>query len=49
MKGRCSCRFRHHADRRSDPRRAEDFGLPNNHYFGPEKRRERRGRRATDL
>jgi hypothetical protein len=48
MKNRCGCRFRHHVDRRSDARRAGDAGLPD-HYYGPERRRKRRGgRRVTD-
>jgi hypothetical protein len=49
MKSKCGCRFRHHGDRREDPRRAGDTGFPNHNYYGPERREKRRGRRATDL
>jgi hypothetical protein len=48
LKNQCGCRFRHHADRREDPRRAGDTGFPNHNYFGPERRERVRGRRATD-
>jgi hypothetical protein len=49
MKAHCTCRFRHHTDRRSDYRRAGDSGFPNHNYFGPERREKSRGRRVTDL
>ena len=49
MKKQCGCRFRHHADRRTEPRRAGDTGFPNHNYFGPERREIRRGRRITDV
>lgn len=48
MKHHCGCRFRHHADRRSDSRRGRDAGLPDHHYYGPERRHKSRGRRITD-
>jgi|GEM_PF-1661338 len=44
--GRCSCRYRHYLDRRSDTRRDEDFGLPNRNYIVNE-RRSRKDRRRT--
>jgi hypothetical protein len=49
MKKQCGCRFRHHSDRREDPRRAGDTGFPNHNYYGPERREKIRGRRVTDV
>lgn len=46
--GSCACRYRHHADRRRDRRRARDNGLPGRDFMGTE-RRAARGRRATDI
>ena len=44
----CECRFKHHKDRRSSPRRSSDMGMMAGAYPGTERRRSR-GRRATDL
>ena len=49
MPRECACRFRHHADRRSEQRRARDLGLSNRNYSGVERRGEGRGRRSTDI
>jgi hypothetical protein len=46
--GRCTCRYRHHDDRRQDPRRASDRGFPLAELRGGE-RRVGHGRRVTDL
>jgi hypothetical protein len=43
----CGCRFKHHKDRRSGPRRNSDVGMIMAGYSGQE-RRQSRGRRATD-
>lgn len=43
----CSCRFKHHKDRRSGPRRHSDWGMVMAGYSGQERRRSR-GRRSTD-
>jgi hypothetical protein len=43
----CDCRFKHHKDRRSGPRRNSDVGMIMAGYSGNERRRSR-GRRATD-
>jgi hypothetical protein len=43
----CTCRFKHHEDRRAGLRRRSDIGLMSGHYPGPE-RRQRGGRRSTD-
>jgi hypothetical protein len=45
----CTCRYRHHADRRSGPRRARDSGFPDRPFKGGERRGPTRGRRTTDL
>jgi len=46
----CQCSYRHHADRRNDPRRAIDYDLPSNLFTGIERRAAARGRRrATDI
>lgn len=42
----CSCTYRHYTDRRSDPRREWDIGLPER--FRDDDRRSGRGRRITD-
>jgi hypothetical protein len=44
----CSCRFKHHRDRRAGPRRRLDSGLIPAAYSGAERRRSR-GRRADDV
>jgi hypothetical protein len=44
----CTCRFRHHKDRRAGPRRRSDIGLLSGAWTGPEKRRSG-GRRAEDM
>jgi len=44
----CGCRFRHHQDRRSGPRRRSEIGLAPGAYAGAE-RRQGRGRRADDF
>jgi len=43
----CSCRFKHHKDRRAGPRRRNDFGLLSGSYPGQERRRTG-GRRIDD-
>ena len=43
----CTCRFQHHKDRRSGPRRRDDIGLMSGRYPGSERRRTG-GRRSTD-
>ena len=43
----CGCRFKHHKDRRSGPRRSSDVGMYTADFSGRERRRSR-GRRATD-
>jgi hypothetical protein len=43
----CQCRYRHHDDRRAEPRRASDQGMPLAHWPGQEKRQQR-GRRMSD-
>ena len=45
--GQCSCRYRHHDDRRAGPRRANENGRPPMAWLKGE-RRERRGRRWDD-
>jgi len=44
---RCTCRYRHHKDRRAGPRRRGEGGRIVAHYAGAERRRTR-GRRADD-
>jgi hypothetical protein len=44
---RCNCKYRHFADRRSSPRRAEEKGGPTAARVAVN-RRAKRGRRATD-
>lgn len=44
----CTCRFKHHKDRRSGPRRRGEIGMMQAHWNGPERRRAG-GRRADDL
>jgi hypothetical protein len=43
----CGCRFKHHKDRRSGPRRNSDIGMVMAGFSGNE-RRQSRGRRTTD-
>jgi hypothetical protein len=43
----CTCRFKHHPDRRAGARRRDDIGLMSAHYPGSERRRTG-GRRSTD-
>jgi hypothetical protein len=44
---RCSCRYKHHKDRRAGPRRRSEVGMMTASYSGSERRRTR-GRRADD-
>jgi hypothetical protein len=44
---KCICRYRHHDDRRDEPRRASDQGVPLAPWQNSE-RRGMRGRRVTD-
>jgi hypothetical protein len=44
----CNCRFKHHKDRRSGPRRSSDVGVFTPGYAGRERRGPSRGRRADD-
>lgn len=44
---RCICRFKHHKDRRSGPRRRGEIGMMQAHWSAPERRRSG-GRRADD-
>jgi hypothetical protein len=44
----CNCRFKHHKDRRSGPRRSSDVGIFTPGYAGRERRGSTRGRRADD-
>jgi hypothetical protein len=44
----CKCVYRHHKDRREDPRRDSDSGLAGRPYYATE-RRVRPGRRAGDV
>ena len=44
---RCTCRYRHHKDRRAGPRRRSEVGMMVASYKGSERRRTR-GRRADD-
>jgi hypothetical protein len=43
----CRCRYRHFADRRTEPRRESDLGLPLRPH--PQDKRSGRGRRITDV
>ena len=43
----CTCRFKHHRDRRSGPRRRGEIGMMQAHWSGAERRR-MGGRRADD-
>lgn len=45
----CTCRYRHHEDRRREPRRYSDRAHFPRHYGGPERREQQRGRRAEDM
>jgi hypothetical protein len=44
---RCTCRYKHHKDRRAGPRRRGEVGMMTAQYSGSERRRSR-GRRADD-
>ena len=44
---RCTCRYKHHKDRRAGPRRRGEVGMMVASYGGTERRRSR-GRRADD-
>ena len=44
---RCTCRYKHHKDRRAGPRRRSEVGMMEAQYGGSERRRSR-GRRADD-
>ena len=44
----CRCRYRHWEDRRQEPRRDADIGLPGTPWLRAERRGDRRGRRTTD-
>jgi hypothetical protein len=44
----CGCRYRHHEDRRREPRRASDFMAGGRSWAGAERRRST-GRRNTDV
>jgi hypothetical protein len=46
--GQCTCRFKHHKDRRAGPRRRGEIGMMQALWKGPERRRAG-GRRADDL
>jgi hypothetical protein len=43
----CTCRYKHHKDRRAGPRRRSEVGMMTASYSGSERRRTR-GRRAED-
>jgi hypothetical protein len=43
----CTCRYKHHKDRRAGPRRRDEVGIMTAPYNGAERRRSR-GRRADD-
>jgi hypothetical protein len=43
----CTCRYKHHRDRRAGPRRRGEVGMMTAPYSGTERRRSR-GRRAED-
>src|ERR1700722_12169547 len=45
----CSCAYKHHADRRGPPRRADELTGLRRPHLGPRERRLERGRRGTDL
>jgi len=47
MPTQCQCKYRHHTDRRDDPRRDTDVGLPDRGFFGGN-RRFLWGRRGND-
>lgn len=44
----CTCRFKHHKDRRAGPRRRVEIGMSHGNWQGAEKRRSG-GRRADDM
>ena len=43
----CTCHYRHHEDRRCEPRRASDV-MPSAAYWPAKERRQSTGRRSTD-
>jgi len=45
----CSCAYKHHRDRRGQPRRAEELTGIRRPVPGPQERRRQRGRREADL
>src|ERR1700722_11033605 len=45
----CPCAYKHHADRRGPPRRAEELTGLRRPHPGAQERRLERGRRSTDL
>jgi hypothetical protein len=44
----CNCRYRHHLDRRSRPRRKDDRDQCNRRFAGTDRRNPLRGRRSED-
>lgn len=45
---KCTCSFHHFSDRRKAARRADETGIIEEPYVGPDRRLESRGRRADD-
>ena len=45
----CPCTYKHHADRRAHPRRAEEVTGIRRPRLGPDERRRDRGRRSSDF
>jgi hypothetical protein len=45
---KCTCRYRHHADRRSGNRRATDAGIPAAMIWSKPERRQSQSRRVND-
>jgi hypothetical protein len=45
----CPCAYKHHDDRRGQPRRAEEVTGLRRPNPGPQERRQQRGRRSTDF
>lgn len=46
--GNCTCRYRHHEDRRAGPRRGVELGKPGSGAWIVADRRQARGRRVGD-
>ncbi len=44
----CRCRYEHYPDRRDEPRRDSDVGLPGMGWYVDDRRHNVRGRRAND-